>query len=94
MKNVHGLVPTRFMKRKGSRFAIYCDSKDGPNFNYDIHIANNCYKDSCYINNDGRHGYECHPEYKSSLFVNTNKPDNENLFTVLDYEVYSHNCSY
>ncbi len=43
------------------------------------------------ISNDGTHGYECHPEYKSSLFVNTAGPDEENYFSVLDYEVYTHN---
>lgn len=41
--------------------------------------------------NDGIHGYECHPEYKFSLFVNTAGPNKENLFSVLDYEVYTHN---
>ena len=43
------------------------------------------------INNDGTHGYECHPQYKKSLFVNTAGPDEENYFEILEYEVFTHN---
>ncbi len=88
MKNPHGVEPTRFMKREESKYAIYCDRNRGPTF-IDIHINDNCnIVNSCFINNDGTRGYECNPEYKSSLFVNTGRPDEENNFTVLDYEVY------
>ncbi len=45
-----------------------------------IHISSIC--------NDGTRGYECHPEYKSSLFVNTNGPNEKNTFTILEYEVF------
>ena len=45
------------------------------------------YFDKCYILNDGTN-FECHPEYKSSLFVNTNEPEYPNNFTILDFEVY------
>ncbi len=90
MKNPHGVEPTRFLKRKGSNKALYCAPQDGIAYgNDDIHIHNNCHrKNSCSIHNDGKGGYECHPEYKSSLFVNTAGPDEENYFTVLDYEVF------
>ncbi len=93
LKNPHGVEPTRFMKRKGSRYAIYCDSGCGPVFGdgwgFDICIKGNFYKESsCSIENDGRHGYECHPEYKRSLFVNTAGCDEKNMFRVLDYEVF------
>lgn len=44
--------------------------------------------------NDGIHGYECHPEYKCSLFVNTAGPLEKNYCTILDYEVYTHNWSF
>ena len=93
MKNVHGVEPTRYMKREESRHAIYCNHKNGPIFgDYDIHIYDNCdEKNSCFIHNDGEGGYECHHEYKKSLFVNTAGPDKANLFSVLDYEVYTHN---
>ena len=92
MKNPHGVEPTRFMNRKGSYGAIYCYPNDGPIFGYDIFIREHCNKKNiCSIRNDGKHGYECHPKYKSSLFVNTAGPDEENEFTVLDYEVYIHN---
>ena len=92
LKNTHGVEPTRYMKKKDSDYAINCDSKYGPTFGYnDIYIDDNCNKkNSCWIMNDGIHGYECHPEYKFSLFVNTAGPNKENLFSVLDYEVYTH----
>ena len=90
MKNPHGVEPTRYMKRKESEYAIICDSDCGPIFGKnDIVIANNCNEEnSCFIGNDGRGGYECHSEYKKSLFVNIDKPDETNRFSVLDYEVF------
>ena len=92
MKNAHGEEPTRFMKRKGSKRAISCYSRHGPIFCDDIYIGDNCNKEnSCWIGNDGEGGYECHLQYKSSLFVNTNKPDKKNYFSVLDYEVFGIN---
>ena len=93
LKNPHGVEPTRYMKRKESKYAIYCDSYRGPIFGYqstrDIYIGNYCNKeDSCFIDNDGTRAYECHPQYKKSLFVNTAGVDEENKFSVLDYEVF------
>ncbi len=89
MKNAHGVEPTRYMKREESGCAISCYSNYGPIFDGDIHINDNCNEeDRCSINNDGTHGYECHPEYKSSLFVNTVGTDGKNRFSVLDYEVF------
>ena len=97
MKNAHGVEPTRYMKKENSKTAIDCCSDYGPIFRCgmingsDICIANDCNEnDSCWIQNDGTRGYECHPEYKSSLFVETNGPDKKNSFSVLDYEVYTH----
>ena len=96
MKNPHGIEPTRFLKRKESEYAIRCDLRYGPIFgndcdNFDICIYENCNKkDSCCIFIDGTKGYECHPQYKKSLFVNTAGPDNRNAFNVLDYEVFTH----
>ncbi len=94
LKNPHGVKPTRYMKRKESRYAIYCDSAFGPIFGsskFDIGIDNQCNrKDKCYIKNDNEEGYECHPKYKCSLFVNTAGPNHSNYFSVLDYEVYTH----
>ena len=96
MKNPHGVEPTQFMKRKESDDAIYCDPRCGPIFGcccwYDLFIGDNCNEGrSCSSRNDGTFGYECHPQYKESLFVNTNEPDEENYFKILDYEVYTHN---
>ncbi len=90
LKNANGVEPTRYMKRKESKYAIYCDPNYGPRFGYDnIYIVNNCNKEnSCWINNNGKEGYECHPEYKNSLFVNTAGPNKGNKFSVLDYEVF------
>ena len=50
------------MKRKDSRYPIRCDPNYGPRFGYDIHIGDNCNrKNSCWFNNNGIEGYECHP---------------------------------
>ena len=81
------------MKRKEGTHAIDCDSYYGPLFHNkgacDLCIDDNCHNENKnYICNDGTHGYECHPEYKSSLFVNTAGPEDENNFYVLDYEVF------
>ena len=90
MKNPYGVEPTRYKKREESKYAIQCHRNCGPRFGYDICISDNCNNgDNCYIQNDGSHGYDCHKEYKKSLFVNTAKPDQVNYFSVLDYEVYT-----
>ena len=93
LKNPYGVKPAQFMKKKESSCAIYCDPDSGPAFGNeysDISIADNCTKeDSCLISNPSHLQYVYHPEYKSSLFVNTNEPNSTNRFTVLDYEVYS-----
>ena len=91
LKNPHGVEPTRLMKKEESEYAIFCIPNNGPIFGDfvlcidDIITEENRY----YIGNNGEGGYECHPEYKSSLFVNTAGPNEENLFSVLDYEVFS-----
>ena len=84
------MEPTRYMKRKDKYYSIECNSFNGPIFgDDDIHIGDDCNNETeCYIENNGKKGYECHPEYKSSLFVNTAGPDEKNNFSILDYEVY------
>ena len=99
------------MKREESEYAISCNPDYGPCFGYetyygyDLFVNDHCNKkNSCYIRNDGRRGYECHPQYKCSLFVNTGEPDETNDFIVLDYEVFGidyedkytidHSCKY
>ncbi len=95
MKNPHGVEPTRFMKRNESDDAINCYPNCGPIFGNicsDIYIDDKCNEGrSCFSINDGTRGYECHPIHKESLFVNTNKLDIYNSFSVLNYEVYTHN---
>ena len=95
MKNPHGVEPTRYMKKEESKETIRCNPCYGPVFcgndDYNIRINDMCNKSINEIKNDGYQGYECHPQYKSSLYVNTNEPDKKNYFIVLDYEVYSHN---
>ena len=90
MKNAHGVKPTRFKKREESEYAIFCDSECGPEFGWgDIRIGDHCnIKNSCMINNDDTNGYECDPDYKCSLFVNTAGTYKRNYFSVLDYEVF------
>ncbi len=90
MKNAHGVEPIQYMKRKESDRAISCLSKAGLAFGADILMLTRNNLSLCFIHNNGTHGYECHPEYKSSLFVNTAGPDEKNNFSVLDYEVYTH----
>ncbi len=95
MKNPYGVEPDHLMKRKGSRYAIYCNSNNGPTFgdilNKDLIISDHCNEDDdCFIHNDGKHTYECHPEHKSSLFVNTAGPNEKIFFSVLDYEVFTY----
>ena len=92
MKNAHGVEPTRYMKRKESDCAIICVPTFGPIFGYDICIGKNCNeKHNGLIENNGTNGYACHPIYKKSLFVDTAGVDEDNYFSVLDYEVYTHN---
>ena len=91
MKNAHGVEPTRYMKREESKYAIGGNPTFGPIFYKDITILYLNKLNSSSVYNDGTRGYECHPEYKSSLFVNTAGPNEQNNFSVLDYEVYTHN---
>ena len=68
-------------------FTEYYD--DGPTFGEDISFLNSSMEDQMsFIDNDGNHKYDCHPEYKKSLFVNTAGPDETNVFSVLDYEIF------
>ena len=77
------------MKREESRDAIYCELYCGPIFGDDICISDNCNEeDSCSIENDGTKGYECDHKYKKSLFVKTAGTNEENKFSVFDYEVF------
>ena len=82
------------MKRKESDYAIGCYPNRGPVFcgndGTGLYIFNNCNTNcNSHTYNDGTGGYDCHPKYKSSLFVNTNDPDKSNHFKVSDYEVYT-----
>ena len=88
LKNPHGVEPTRYRKREESKYAIKYYSNYGPIFGDDIFMYFRNNLSYCSIHNDGAHAYECHPEHRSSLFVNTAGPDERNKFLVLDYEVY------
>ena len=82
------------MKRKESKYAIKCSPNCGPMFcgyGSDLVISDNCNcNNRSHTYNDGR-GYDCHPVYKNSLFVNTNDSDKSNHFIVSDYEVFAYN---
>ena len=87
------------MKREENKYGIRCDPYRGPIFGNincsDICINNNCNEEeSCFIYNNGSRGYDYHLQFKSSLFVNTAGPNEENKFSVLDYEVYTSYDSY
>ena len=72
-------------------YSILYSTKSGPQFgSNDIYIGSICnFKDSCWISLTNT--FNCHPHYKSSLFVNTAGPNEMNKFEVLDYEVYAYN---
>ena len=84
MKNPHGVEPTRFMNNKAlthGNIGIMSVPKCGPHFGYDdLGIKGN----KCLIKNDGTNSYECHPQYKQSLYLGKNNVSNK----ILDYEVY------
>ena len=89
LKNPHGVEPTRFMKKENDHCAIICNTNCGPIFVDNLFIGDNCNKEnSCFIINNGKNEYECNPEHKASLYVNTANHDKQNHFSVLDYEVY------
>ena len=80
------------MKSEESNCAITCNPGYGPIFGSgcDIGIRDNCNKNggwTCYGNSDS--SYECNNSLKQSLFVNTAGPNEQNDFSVLDYEVFS-----
>ena len=77
------------MKRIESEYAIECYPDYGPQFGDNIYIYDIICLSHFIIDNDGTRGYECHSEYKSSLFVNTTGSDEGNRLSVVDYEVYT-----
>ena len=86
------------MKKRDSAYVIGCVPEfgpvfcDGEKYGADILIGDKCNReDSCLIENDGKKGYECHPIYKSSLFVNSARRNDPNSFSVSDYEVFACN---
>ena len=95
MKNPHGVEPTRFTKTEDYECALFCYPFFGPSFyGYgDCEITID-YKwneeNSCSISSEDVPQYAYPSKYKKSLFVNTAGPDEDNYFTVLDYEVFTH----
>ena len=90
MKNPHGVEPTRFMKREESKNALLCTHLFGPCFGkMGLCVSYECNKSDNYVTTDVTKSYECHPEYRNSLFVNTAGPDEDNKFIALDYEVFA-----
>ena len=81
------------MKKKDKRAIIFIPNY-GPSFDGNIYISYLCNQNNISkIGDNKNHNYECHPQYKSSLFVNTAGPTDDNYFTVLDYEVYTNHLS-
>ena len=92
MKNPHGVEPTRFMKRKESKVAIFCGQTYFPIFGgvFGLDIIFDCIKDYCssVFFNKYYQTYECDPKYKSLLFTNSTieQPITLEVFTI-DYQV-------
>ena len=96
LRNPHNVYPSRYENKKEANYVIRCKPNYGPAFRdgekkgSDICIGDHCNKEkSCWIDNDGTRGYECHPHYKSSLYVNTSGPEERNYFSASDYEVFT-----
>ena len=93
MKNLHGIEPSKFMKKKNDgKRAIGCYPSNGPVFGdcADIGICYNCNEKGGWTDY-GIGSYECSSPLKKSLFVNTAGPDERNEFKVSDYEVFTYN---
>ena len=93
MKNLHGIEPSKFMKKNNNKYAIDCDPSCGPRFGsgIDIGIHDNCNNENGGWTNYGNGSYECNSPLKRSLFVNTAGPNEYNYFKVSDYEVFTYN---
>ncbi len=91
LKNPHNVHPTKYNKKNNTYEAIYCHPNYGPFFGDDVLVISNKgnKENKCWINNNCG-SYECDSKYTRSLFVNTNTNDHNNLFYILDYEVYTH----
>ena len=89
LKNPHGVEPTRYMKKETlhcGKFVISSQIDFGPIFGkIDLYI-----KDShCMIKNNGTSTYDCHPQYKESLYFGSKKElYGEYECDILDYEVF------
>ena len=90
LKNPYGVEPTRYMKKEDAKKAAECDPSSGPIFgNNTICIKDHCDKFANYIHEDPSYVIECQSQYKASLFVDTALPKQTDIFSVLDYEVYT-----
>ena len=79
------------MKKNDGKEAICCNPGYGPIFGSgrDIGIYDKCNERGGWTNN-GAGSYECHPKYRSSLFVGTGGANESNSFKVSDYEVFTY----
>ena len=92
LKNPYSVPPVRYQKQKGNKKAIVCCYINGPIFgNTDIRIGDHCNENGNMI---GCKSYEYHPQYKKSLYVDMNGPEENNSFAVSDYEVFSSDTLY
>lgn len=91
LKNPHNANPCRYMKVDKYGKSTMNNPNYGPIFGShkwksDICIGDHCNKpNSCWVDNQC---YMCDPNYKCSIFVNSNFTFMKNSFSVLDYEVY------
>lgn len=95
LKNPNGIIPTVFKQSPYHITGITCNKNKGPIFgreNYNLFIDDNCNLDiTSYIGETNTFEYTINNDYGSSIFVNSNKPNKQNYFSILDYEIYTIN---
>ncbi|KAK8809873.1 hypothetical protein WA158_000816 [Blastocystis sp. Blastoise] len=87
LSNEHNIPPTQY-DILDPNSALYCYKDFGPCF-LDICIIDDCHNsnNNCINGDDAIYSHGLTPQ-KASLFVNTAGPQEQNRFTVDDYEVY------
>ncbi|KAK8797627.1 hypothetical protein WA158_005973 [Blastocystis sp. Blastoise] len=90
LSNEHGIPPTKYVYDSTIRTTgITCFPTYGPVFGlfFDILISDRCHTNLNSHCKAARYAERLTPQ-NNCLFVNTDSPDNENYFTVEDYEVW------
>ncbi|KAK8813301.1 hypothetical protein WA158_002893 [Blastocystis sp. Blastoise] len=90
LENPHHIPPTRYNTNQSNNKVICYDSSRGPCFWRAIWIDTQCnHHKNSFVSSYLNTSYDYEESLKSSLFVNTGKPEEYNYFNVSDYEVYT-----